>query len=256
MVLLALGFARLAHAAGDDANTDDANDVSVTPYRPTVSTPAQLSAPGWFEGEFGGLDTVGPGRQRRASLPYTIKFAFTQDWGVRFGGDGFVASTDDHGNTERGFGDTSVTLKRRFAIDDAQAFGLELTALAPTARSSIGNGRAAYGMTGIYSIDFAGNHADVNLFETRLGAEPQVSAWQEGYALAISRPVNDQWGALMELSGFHQQGLADTDQLLAGATYNVSKRLVIDMGGLVGLTHASPRFGVFTGFTVLLGRLY
>ena len=176
--------------------------------------------------------------------------------GVRLGGDGYVSSTDDAGDTSRGIGDTSITLKRRFAVDEANAFGLELTVLAPTAKDSIGNGRVAAGLTGIYSVDFAGNHADINLFETRLGQNPGESAWQEGYAVAISRPINDRWGALGEISGFHQAGLTDTDQLLAGITYNYSKRLVIDMGGLVGLTRASPRFGVFTGFTVLLGRLY
>jgi hypothetical protein len=254
LVMLVIGDAAFA-AEGDDSSSDP-NDVSVTPYRPTVSTPAQLSAPGWLEGEFGGLDTVGPGSQRRASLPYSIKFAFTDDWGMRLSGDGFVASTDENANTSRGIGDTSVTLKRRFAVDDAQAFGLELTALAPTARDSIGNGHPAYGLTGIYSVDFSGNHADVNFFETRLGDAPGVSAWQEGYAVSISRPINQRWGALAEFSGFHQAGLIDTDQFLAGATYNYSKRLVIDMGGLVGLTRASPRFGVFTGFTILLGRLY
>ena len=239
---------------GTDSNADD---VSVTPYRPTVSTPAQLSAPGWLEGEFGALDTVGPGQTRMASIPYAIKLAFTPDWGIRISGNAYMASTEADGTTGRGFGDTALVLKRRFAINDASAFGLEFSAQAPTAPAAIGNGRPAYGTNGIYSIDFGdGYHADVNLFLTRLGGSNAVSPWQSGYALALSHPISEAWGVFGEFSGFHQRGLPDTDQYLSGATYNVSKRLVIDMGAQAGLTRASPRWGVFSGFTVLLDRLF
>ena len=251
--LLASGsaWADASAEAGDD------NDVSVTPYRPTVSTPAQLSAAGWLEGEFGGLDTAGPGLERSASIPYAIKLAFTPDWGIRISGNAYQFGADDDGTTSRGFGDTSLVLKRRFGINDASAFGLEFSALAPTAPKAIGNGRPAYGTNGIYSIDFGdGYHADVNLFLTRLGGSAAVSPWQSGYAVALSHPISKAWGLFGEFSGFHQRGLPDTDQYLTGATYNVSKRLVIDMGAEAGLTSASPRWGVFSGFTVLLDRLF
>src|SRR5262252_7277339 len=73
------------------ARADDPNDPQVVPYRPTVSTPAQLSAPGWLELEAGGLVANGPAASAsRATLPYTLKLAFTPDWGVRIGGDAWV----------------------------------------------------------------------------------------------------------------------------------------------------------------------
>jgi hypothetical protein len=243
--------------ADPSADSSDSSDVSVTPYRPTVSTPAQLSAAGWLEGEFGGLDTAGPGPERMASIPYAIKLAFTPDWGIRISGNAYQSGTTDDRATSRGLGDTSLILKRRFAIDDASAFGLEFSALAPTAPAAIGNGRPAYGTTGIYSIDFGGGyHSDVNLFLTRLGGFSAVSPWQTGYAVALSHPISNAWGLFGEFSGFHQRGLPDTDQYLTGATYNVSKSLVIDVGAEAGLTAASPRWGVFSGFTVLLDRLF
>ncbi len=245
-----------ALADPDAAGASDA-DVSVTPYRPTVSTPAQLSAEGWLEGEFGGLEAAGPGHQRMASIPYAVKLAFSPDWGIRVSGNAYMTATGEDANTARGFGDTSLIVKRRFAIDDSSAFGLEFSALAPTAPAAIGNGRPAYGSTGIYSLDFgAGYHTDVNLFVTRLGGSATISPWQTGYALALSHPLGKVWGLFGEFSGFHQRGLPDTDQFLGGATYNVSKRLVLDMGAETGLTHASPRWGVFSGFTVLLDRLF
>ena len=58
---------------------------SVTPYRPSVSTPAALSAPGWMEVEAGVQINRGNAPARRDSLPYTLKLAFTPDWGIQIG---------------------------------------------------------------------------------------------------------------------------------------------------------------------------
>ena len=77
--------------AGSVCAADDANDPAVVPYRPSVSTPAQLSAPGWLELEAGGLRAAGPERgTSRTTLPWTLKLAFTPDWGIRVGGDAWV----------------------------------------------------------------------------------------------------------------------------------------------------------------------
>ena len=81
LLLALLACASVAHA-------DDSGGPAVVPYRPSVSTPAQLSAPGYLELEAGGLRATGPDRGvARTTLPYTLKLAFTPDWGVRVGGD-------------------------------------------------------------------------------------------------------------------------------------------------------------------------
>ena len=51
----------------------------ITPYRPSVSSPAQLPAPGQLEFELGGLSTK-TDDDRRASLPYTFKLGFNEQW--------------------------------------------------------------------------------------------------------------------------------------------------------------------------------
>ena len=67
---------------------------SVTPYRPSVSTPAALSAPGWLEVEVGALRARGSEDSRRDSLPYSLKLAFSEDWGfVSAATHGFVSAT-------------------------------------------------------------------------------------------------------------------------------------------------------------------
>ena len=56
-----------------------ANDApSTTPYRPSVSTPAALSAPGWLEIE-AGWQHDDSGGARRDSIPLTFKLAFDKD---------------------------------------------------------------------------------------------------------------------------------------------------------------------------------
>ena len=107
-----LATSNLAVAADDTAYV-------VTPYRPTVSTPANLSTPGWLELETGLQSLGNPDSSRRDSLPYSVKLALTPDWGVRIGGELLVRAPADFGARAAGFGDTSLVIKRRFALDDS-----------------------------------------------------------------------------------------------------------------------------------------
>ena len=111
-----------------------AEEPAATPYRPSVSTPATLSAPGWLEVEFGVQRVEGGDGARRDSLPYTLKLAFTPDWGVRVGGDLHVTNTDSDGTRLSGVGDTALMLKRRFAVNEDAAFGVEVGVISATAK--------------------------------------------------------------------------------------------------------------------------
>jgi hypothetical protein len=239
-----------AHAADDTP--------SVTPYRPSVSSPAALSAPGWLEVEAGVQSSNAVDPTRRQTLPYTFKLAFTPDWGIRVGGDAFVRQRNADGTTDRGFGDTSIVLKRRFAVDEASAFGAELGVKFPTARDTLGSGHTDAGLNGIYSTDFAHDwHADVNLMATRLGGvDAGTSAWQKGWAASVSRNLNDKWSAGFELSGTQRGGAGRTAQALASTSYALSPAAVIDFGVSKGLNTASGGWSVFSGITFLAARLF
>ena len=230
---------------------------SVTPYRPSVSTPAALSAPGWMEVEAGVQINRGNAPARRDSLPYTLKLAFTPDWGIRFGGEAWVRQTDDAGQRISGFGDSSFVLKRRFAIDDASAFGLEGGATLPTGRSGISSGKANYSINGIYSADLGSYHTDVNLAATRLGVvDGGASRTQALWAASLSKALNDRWGLVGEFSGTHQHGADSTSQFLCAASYNVSRSISIDAGVSRSLRSGVPDWSFFSGVTVLAGRLF
>ena len=255
-----LAGATLATLLCGAARADDPDDPQVVPYRPSVSTPAQLSAPGWLELEAGGLVANGPAPgASRATLPYTLKLAFTPDWGVRIGGDAYVR--DVEGSFEpaaTGGGDTELVLKRRFAVSDATAWGLELGEKFPTAGAILGSGHADTIVNGIFSSDFAPAwHTDLNLNETRLGVPAgQSHEWMTGWAAAFSRTLTDKWGAVGELSGTHATAAPNTTQALFAASYAASNAAVFDFGFAAGLTKATPHNQLFAGMTVRLGRLF
>jgi hypothetical protein len=254
---LAVACAALLCAAGAHAgDAPDPDNPPVTPYRPSVAAPAALSTPGWVEFEGGGLRASGPADGGvRTTLPYTFKLAFTPDWGVRVGGDAWVRQVDGDGTpAQRGGGDTTIVLKRRFAVSDATAWGLELGRKFPTAGPTLGSGKADTVVNGIFSSDFApGWHADLNFNETRLG---NPAAWQTGWAAAFTRAIGDAFGATGELSGAHVAGATGTSQALVAASWSAAPALVLDGGYARGLNDASVRNQWFAGLTVRLGRLF
>jgi hypothetical protein len=228
----------------------------VSPYRPSVSTPAQLPVPGQLEMEVGGLSTHG-GDERRDSVPVLFKLAFSSEWGVLVGADSFVSLRGADGARTRGFGDTSVVIKRAFVVDDATAYGLELGTKVPTAGSAIGSGKADWTLNAIYSQDIGQLHMDVNLNETRLGApDPGAARMQSGASASFGHPVNERWTATWEVSGARNAGTPSTAQFLAALSYAPTKRLTMDAGFARGLTAATPDWSFFTGLVVPLAKLW
>jgi len=238
------------------AHAGDA-DPAVVPYRPSVSTPAQLSAPGWLELEAGGLHATNPDSgASRTTLPYTLKLAFSPDWGIRVGGDAFVHQSGPDAS-QNSLGDTAVVLKHRFAVSDATAWGLELGETFPTAKDSVGIGHAQTTVNGIFSSDFAPSwHTDINVNETHVTDSRHAGKWQTGWAAAVSRSLSEAWGAVGEFSGTHQPGVPNQAQFLAAASWSESNAAVFDFGAARGLNNASPRWQVFAGVTLRLGKVF
>ena len=232
------------------------DDPAVTPYRPSVSSPAQLPAVGQLEFE-AGLLAIGDHGARRDSMPVLFKLAFSEQWGVLLGGEAHVAAHDDTGMALHGVGDTSIVLKRAFALEQGSALGLELSAKVPTAKDGIGSGKADYEVNTIYSHDIAQVHMDANANLTRLGAwEPGSGRYQSGLSASFSMPVNAQWGATAELSGTHRSAVRGTAQVLLAAAYSPNPRLTIDVGVAHGLNAASPAWSLFSGVVLPLARLH
>jgi hypothetical protein len=250
-VLLFIGAMLVAASTASAA--DDSQDLEATPYRPTVSNPADLPVPHHLEWEAGGLTTRGHERDSETSIPYLIKYAFDANLGVLVGGDSFLS---DHvpGDTTSGWGDTSVTLKARHALTESTALGLEAGVKVPTATNDLGSDHADFTLNGIVSTQIgAAADVDINVSYTRLGlADPGTKRDVLGWAVAASHDITKQWGVAGEFSGSEQSGAPNETQFLAAVSYEAEPTLVLDAGGLVGLDHAAPRYGVFAGLTMLI----
>jgi hypothetical protein len=231
--------------------------LAATPYRPTISNPAELSAPGWLEFEAGFARTKGGGAAWQNNTPWLIKFAYSEDFGVMLGGDAGVRQTDTAGAVLQGHGDTSLAFKNHWKIDDDSAVGIEWGAKFATAADGIGTGKQDYGINGIYSRDIGAIRVDANLGATRLGlAEEGLARHQYPWAIAISRAVTDDWTLALEVAGVHRRGAPASTQLLAAASYSVAKRLVLDVGMASQLSDAAPKWSAFVGVTYLAVRFW
>jgi hypothetical protein len=232
------------------------DELSVNPYRPSVSNPADLPPPGQLELEFGGLREK-RGDARESSLPYLFKLGISKEWGVLLGGDAHVWSRDEQGQREQGVGDTSLFLKRFFSVSDSTGLGLELGVKAATAKEALGIGKEEYTVNGIFSQDIGRLHADVNLNATRVGnPEPGSARLRKGLSAALSNQFANDWTGVAELSGEHRRGIPGTAQFLAAVAYSPDKRYSIDFGLAKGLNKASPDLSVFGGVVVPLGKLW
>lgn len=251
------GVTAVALAAGSAVAWAQENGPAVVPYRPSVATPAELPTPGWPELEAGMQWAKGGDTARSQSSPVTFKLAWNESWAILIGTDIYDWQRAYDGSTAQSGGDTTLTLKYKLPVNDSLAFGAEAGVALPTARPPIGSGRTDWGINTIASFDYPGIHVDVNAAGARLGAvEAGQGPWQGAWAIAISHPLNDQFGITGEVSGIVQRGTSAQSQGLAALNYNVSPALVLDIAAAVGLSRAAPDWQLMAGMTVRLGHWF
>lgn len=227
-----------------------AAELSATPYRPTVSNPAALPVPHYWEIEAGladqRLDTL-----RRTALPVLAKYAFNKNLGVLVGADAWIRERNGT-DILRGYGDTSLTIKSRLPVAHG-AFGLETGAYFPTARPGLGSSRVIYAVNGIYSFDWHDYTVDLNAGVVRQPPTSDAGRNQQTWAAAFSFPVSARNSVAVELSGGHQRGADTTEQALIAVAYAWTPRIVFDGGASRGLNSATGNT-VFAGVTLLLAK--
>ncbi len=238
------------------ARADDDSEPTVTPYRPTVSNPADLPQPGWIEGEFGGLHAFGEDGGHNDSVPWLIKYAFDENHGILIGGNAFVGNAPAGAPSVGGFGDVTLEWKQRFPVAEKAAFGIEAGVTVPTAADDLGVGKPALVVNAIYSTDLGALHVDLNAGGTHYSTRATgVSQWQNAWAATTSWSLSQDFGAALEMSGTQQRGAPTQSQVLGAINYNRSAHLVFDAGLAYGLTHSAHDTSIFAGATVLLGTL-
>lgn len=169
-----------------------------------------------------------------------------------------VRRTDISDQVFKGNGDTLIVVKHRIpAGTEDSAFGLELGYKYPTANDSVGSGHADQLLNGIFSTEISGHDLDLNIGLARVGGVADgIDATLFSWAAAVGHSLNEKLGILAELSGVEQQGNPSSSQFMAGFTYNLSKRVVLDAGASAGLTSASQDWSLFAGVTTLLAKFW
>jgi hypothetical protein len=227
----------------------------VTPYRPTVSNPAALSAPGLLEFE-GGVERIRDGTGITLfSTPYLFKYAFSDNVGVLLGGDAYVRREDADGGHLTGLGDTVAEIKLRHALSETMALGLETGMRLPTAKTGLGSGKSDYIANGIFSADLGALDFDFNLAYTRLGAVDDGEGRGEiDWAAALSGKFGGPWGWAAEVSGTARHGTRGGSQALAALTWQPLRTLAFDIGLAHDLNRQTDLATLFAGFVVLFDR--
>ena len=149
-----------------------AEELKARPYRPTVSNPAYLPVPQYLEVEIGWQSLKAKSDDRhRHSLPYLLKYAFTEQIGVLIRGDAGIVKDRP---TQSGFGDILGLFKLVHPLKTSMpsALSLEGGIKFPTAPKTVGTGHTNYELNGIYSIALGRLAFDLNFLYTRLGGAP------------------------------------------------------------------------------------
>lgn len=219
-----------------------AEEPAATPYRPTVSNPAELPVPGYLEFEAGWLRDTGKGKgEHHSTLPLFAKYAFSEDFGILLGSEFGIRQTDSAGEVSKGHGDTNLILKFRHPLADSSVLGLELGARFATATRGLGNERNDYTINAIYSSDFGPLRGDINLGYTRLGSSrPDQGKDMAVWAFALSRAINERWTVAGEISDTARHGMRASGLLLGAVSYSVAPNLVIDAAYAKAFTRTAP----------------
>jgi hypothetical protein len=236
--------------------------IEVNPNRPTFATPAATTQFGVAELEWGLQRSALRDDGTTFGTPTLLKFGLLKDLELRLGSPGLLHLAPSGDAAVTGLGDGTLGVQWCYLHDGL--FGMDqaiqLTHTFPTAPSSrgLGNGAPIDTLTLIFSRDAGPYHLDVNLLESRIGLAPDAGgghATQTAGTVSLTRSLNDQWSLTGEL--YALQATPTSSRIVSNLwcmAYKVSKRLVLDAGVDLGLTHGAPRYTVFTGLTVGLGR--
>lgn len=225
------------------------------PARPTVSTPATLSPPGYFQFESGMLAAWdSPGVSQQTSINEVIKFSVSR-WIEFLAVSQPFGHTPDAGNSSNAAGDVDLGLQ---AVVYHGEGAKPTVAFAYLGRVYAGNvpdldiGSYRNSAFLLFSADVWGFHYDTNYLFNEVVNGP-VRRAQFGQTLSVSHPLPGRFGISGEIWHFTQPfQRSNTVGLLWALNYNARKNLVFDAGFNRGLTSTSTRWEVFGGFTYLL----
>ncbi|HLH36614.1 MAG TPA: transporter [Alloacidobacterium sp.] len=233
-----------------------ASSIAAYPTRPNFDLPTLTTQCGMLEADYGW--TVAPiSNGTTQNLAGALRYGVTPRLDVRWGSTNFIWQTGD--SSTQGPGDQWLGARYRFHEQTpiTPAFALMYNIKLPTASQdkALGSGYVDHNFLFIASKDIRKFHFDFNTVGSLTGS----STGNDGavqFGLALWRPVNGKLAFVFESYGGTQPATSNRlGVAVAGATYNVTPRLVLDTAFYQAYTAASPRQQFTTGFTYTLGPI-
>jgi hypothetical protein len=229
--------------------------IEVNPNRPSFATPAHTTQQGVVDLELGLQRNLPRDGGGVSSSPFLLKLGLLSNLELRLGGNGLLRQGVPGSMATTGFGDT--TLGAQWCNPRKALLGLDLAAQVaaklPTASSDkgLGSGEADVLLMLVVSRDLGRCHVDANAIVTWLGRPEAAGADRERQpagTVCVNRALGERWSVTGELYtiGATSQNPRIVSNLWA-AGCKMSRRLVLDAGVDVGLSHGAQKISFFAG---------
>jgi len=255
---LIFSFAPLATSLGQQ-------EISVTPNRPGVADPADVTKKGVLEIEYG-WERAFRGAEFKTLTVATglIRFGLAEDLELRLGMDNYLSQrSEDPEGRRSGVGDTSPGFKYRFLRQDgfwpALAFSYEIKVPTASRKKGLGSGRTDHNLAFLASTELLGLDSELSYFLGWIGKEGRRGFDDSHvWALSFSRSLFGPLGISGEIYGGPRlnretPSIVSTDWAL---TYALTPRVVFDVGVDIGLNSSANDITYFAGMTLALIDLY
>lgn len=257
------GFISVAVHAQQDAKADQNTLPSINPYRPSVTDPASLTAPGYLEMEIGGQDAHGgQAAHRQFLVPVVLKLTDKSErLEYHIFANAYGTQKAEDGTSVSGIGDVVPGVQYLLVKQTPHTYDLaaRLEYKIPTAKAGLGTGKTDYDLLMLASKDYSPSvHGDYNLAVYQLGkASGQGFATQYLASAAFAFKLTDKLNLQDELYGYSGSSESGTIvSTLHALGYQPSRTLAYDVGIDIGLTHAAPKYTILFGSTFFLGKLF
>jgi hypothetical protein len=259
---LALLLAVSSAAQDDPLPADSGGNVKLVeanPGRPTVSTPATLTPPGYFQIETGVLAAEKSGEfSNRTGFEAVVKLALSRRFELLVQAEPMVISDlGPKGDGEPGevfAGFQAIVHKGEGSQPTISVSYFRRLYGSPAPELDIGTNRQSALL--LASFDLLHFHVDTNAIVTeQITDRAAVHRAQFGQTLSISHHVAGRLSMSGEVWHFTQPlTRSNAVGLLFAPSYNVNRLLVLDGGFNRGLTSSSTRWEVFVGLTYLVPK--
>jgi hypothetical protein len=251
-------FAQIASAQDVPAQPDAAVSVQANPGRPTVSTPATLTAVGYVQFETGVLGAEKSGEfSNRTGIETVVKLAIAKRIELIAQSEPSVVSDlGSKGDSRPGevfTGLQTVILHGEGSRPTVSVSYFRRLYASPAPELDIGTNRQSALV--LISFDVAKFHVDTNSIVTEQISSNGAHRAQFGQTLSISHPIGWRLGMSGEVWHFTQPlSRSNAVGVLLAPSYTVNRLLVLDGGFNRGLTGTSTRWEGFIGLTYLLPK--